>query len=536
MVNIGVLTYVYNVNKLEILDKLQQLFGEDKLIQGQKLETYLKNTLDIKRNVVCVIQVDNASEIPSIVQLANVYHTPIYTISTGHNWGYGCSMPVVDDCIILDLHKLTKITIIDPIRGLFELEPGVTQGMLRQFLDQQHLNFMVPTTGAGPSCSLIGNALERGYGLTPTISHINAITSYEAVLPNGEIYKSPFKLIGCELLSHYYPYGLGPYIDALFSHSNFGIVTKATFVLKVAPEHFEIVYFGCRQEQKLETMVEYIHLFLQKYPDNIPAINLINKNRMKMTLRIKDTKQISKYNIFRFLTKSQDMEWIAIGGLFGTKKIINVIKKDIKKLASRDLDRLIFVSNSKINFLNKIAKLNFFRNSEMRHGIEQLDQIRDLLLGKPNEFQIKAIYNSDKILENEQLNPSIQNIGLIWFAPLIPLVPNQIRRFVNLVYEISAKHLQKPKITLSSKSDLCFDCTIIILFDKNNKSNVASAKQYFQDLFDGAHQAGFYPYRLDVDTMKQYTQMTNSYSDIVDRIFTAVDPNSILSPGRYRKP
>ncbi len=113
------------MEKEEILIKLQQLLGQDKLVQGKELDAYLENTLDVKRNIICAIQVTSSSEIPAIVHLANQHHTPIYTISTGHNWGYGCSLPTVDDGIILDLHKLTKITVIDPIRGLFELEPGV---------------------------------------------------------------------------------------------------------------------------------------------------------------------------------------------------------------------------------------------------------------------------------------------------------------------------------------------------------------------------------------------------------------------------
>ena len=34
----------------------------------------------------------------------------------------------------------------------------------------------MPVTGAGPNCSLLANALERGYGITPPTDHFGAVT------------------------------------------------------------------------------------------------------------------------------------------------------------------------------------------------------------------------------------------------------------------------------------------------------------------------------------------------------------------------
>ncbi len=95
----------------------------------------------------------------------------IYPISTGRNWGYGTSLPAQDDCVILDLSRLQKIHHFDAELGVVTLEPGVTQGMLAAYLYAGNHPFMVPVTGAGPQCSLVGNALERGYGITPHTDH-----------------------------------------------------------------------------------------------------------------------------------------------------------------------------------------------------------------------------------------------------------------------------------------------------------------------------------------------------------------------------
>ena len=40
-------------------------------------------------------------------------------------------------------------------------------------LSAKHGNLhMVPTTGAGPHASVLGNACERGYGITPDTDHL----------------------------------------------------------------------------------------------------------------------------------------------------------------------------------------------------------------------------------------------------------------------------------------------------------------------------------------------------------------------------
>jgi len=107
------------------------------------------------------------------------------------------------------------------------LNPGLTQRQLDAYLKEHNYPFLIPVTGAGPDCSLMGNALERGYGITPYADHFGAVMGLEAVLPNGEIYRSMLKRLGWEkpwirLLNGVW----GPYVDGLFSQSNFGIVNK----------------------------------------------------------------------------------------------------------------------------------------------------------------------------------------------------------------------------------------------------------------------------------------------------------------------
>src|SRR5690606_5593013 len=98
-----------------------------------------------------------------------------------------------------DLSRMDRVVEFDAELGVVTLEPGVTQRGLRDYLEARGSGYLVPVHGGGPSCSLIGNALERGYGITPYTDHFAAVMALEAVLANGEIYRTPITTLGGEL-------------------------------------------------------------------------------------------------------------------------------------------------------------------------------------------------------------------------------------------------------------------------------------------------------------------------------------------------
>ena len=74
-------------------------------------------------------------QVQTIVKTSRELGVPLYPVSTGNNWGYGSAIPTADGCVIVDLSDMTAIT-LDAETGLATLEPGVTQRILRQYLDE----------------------------------------------------------------------------------------------------------------------------------------------------------------------------------------------------------------------------------------------------------------------------------------------------------------------------------------------------------------------------------------------------------------
>src|SRR5437763_1018426 len=129
------------------LDEWREVLRPDQVVTGSGLDPYLVNCLSITRRVLAAVQPENESEVQAIVRIAARHGVRVYAFSTGHNWGYGTSMPVEDDCVLVDLSRLNRILQIDSELGLIRLEPGVTQGQLFEYLRENHHDFFVPTTG-----------------------------------------------------------------------------------------------------------------------------------------------------------------------------------------------------------------------------------------------------------------------------------------------------------------------------------------------------------------------------------------------------
>src|SRR5690606_34412586 len=121
---------VNDANFQQALDKFRKLLGEDNvLVKDEQLIPYNK----------IMMAVDNAEHAPSaavtattveqvqgVVKVCNEHSGPVWTISSGRNFGYGSAAPGQRGQVILDLKKMNKILHVDPELCTALVEPGVT--------------------------------------------------------------------------------------------------------------------------------------------------------------------------------------------------------------------------------------------------------------------------------------------------------------------------------------------------------------------------------------------------------------------------
>ncbi|VAV85714.1 4-cresol dehydrogenase [hydroxylating] flavoprotein subunit [hydrothermal vent metagenome] len=524
----------------------QDKLGKGKVLQGEAAaKRYCPSTVPLKRLIPAALLPEDLSEVTSIVNIATRHKVPLYPISTGNNWGYGSANPAKDWCVIVDMSGMNKIIDFDTELGVITLEPGVTQRDLNRYLSENNLPFLTPVTGAGPSCSILGNALERGYGITPYSDHFGAVTSIEAVMANGRIYSSTLSALGGHEINRLYKYSPGPYIDGLFTQSNFGIVTKMTIMLARRPEKIETFIFTVKDEDGLEPTVRAVREVLESTAGITASINLMNTQRVLSMQAPYPHSEVNSQGVIppavlaKLAKKYGITAWTGVGALYGNKEIVSAARSVIKKILSPEVDKVTFLKHKLVRGGKRVLELIPSKHTEILTARAKiLCESLNIVEGHPSEVALPLAYWRSAVTPPEDnKNPARDGCGLIWYAPLVPMKTDTVRHFVDMVREITPKYGIEPLITLTSLSQRCFDSTVPILYNRANEGAAENAKKCYIALFEAGRKAGFLPYRMGVQSMDMLfnTDQESTAWELIGKIKDAVDPDMIISPGRYSR-
>ena len=144
---------------------------------------------DPKRPAVIVFP-GSASEVAAILRVCAQHKLPVWPVSTGRNWGYGSATAVREGSVLLRLARMNRILEVNERMAYAVIEPGVTYRQLRSHLDANHPDLWCDTTDGPPEGSVIGNALDRGLGVTHYGDHFATLCGMEVVLPTGEVVRT----------------------------------------------------------------------------------------------------------------------------------------------------------------------------------------------------------------------------------------------------------------------------------------------------------------------------------------------------------
>jgi 4-cresol dehydrogenase (hydroxylating) flavoprotein subunit len=521
----------------------QARIGRPAVVEGADAQQrYGICTTGVERAIPAALLPSDVSDIVAILEIAQRYKIPLYPISTGRNWGYGSAVPVADGCVVLDLSSLDRIIEMDTGLGLVTVEPGVTQQRLSDYLDAEQLPFLVPVTGAGPHCSLVGNALERGYGITPYADHFAAVTALEAVLPDGRIYRSALRELGGTAVDRAYKWGIGPYLDGLFAQSGFGIVTQMTIALAPRPERTEAFLFTVEKDAGLEAAVTAVRQALREVGGVSGSINLMNARRMlAMTApypsnRVDGSGILPPEIIAELAAEHRTAAWTGFGALYGNSGVVKAACRAIRRILKPAVLRLRFVTPERIAAADRwLSRIPGLRGGPLSRQARTLAAAMQLVVGKPSRVALPLAYWRSAVPPrfDHDLDPAADGCGLIWYSPLVPMVPDRVRGYVAMISEICTRYRIEPLITLTSLSDRCFDSSVPLLFDRRSADATARAQACYSALLEAGAGAGYLPYRVGVQAMDWLVRPGLPCWDMVAAIKAALDPHSLIAPGRY---
>ena len=121
----------------------------------------------------------------------------------------------------------------------------------------------------------------------------------------------------------------------------------------------------------------------------------------------------------------------------------------------------------------------------------------------------------------------------MWFAPIIPVTRDDVFAFRGIIEPIFAKHGLEACITLTAVNERCFDCTLPILYDKDDPDEVANAQACLSGACRACREHGYIRVPAGPAVDGAGIGARRRLLGCREALKGALDPERILAPGRY---
>jgi 4-cresol dehydrogenase (hydroxylating) len=477
------------------------------LTSAAQLAPYIKTMMpvpDSEHVPSAALLATSVEQIQEIVGICNRYKVPVWPISTGKNLGYGSAAPAERGQVVLDLKRMNRILEVNKDLAYALVEPGVTYQQLYDHIAEHKLGLWLsvpaPSAIAGPT----GNTLDRGVGYTPYGEHFLFACGMEVVLANGEVLRTGMGSLPNSNTWQVFKWGYGPYLDGIFTQSNYGIVTKFGFWLMPAPPVYKPFVIQYQNDEDIVEIVDTIRPL---------RINGVIPNAAVIAYALYDAPTKAKRSDYftgpgaipdaavRKISKDHDLGiWNVYAALYGTQEQVDVNWKIVTQAFGRS------------------GKATIRTEKEMA-GDRAFDYRAEIMRGGMNLVEF-ALYNWRG------------GGGSMWFAPVSQALGSETLKQMSLTKQILGKHgLDYSGEFIVGMRDMHH--IVDVLYDKTNPEQVTAAYQCFDELLTTFSDLGYGTYRVNTAFMDKVAHTYGPVQRQVHKILKdALDPNGILAPGK----
>ena len=528
---------------------------EHVLLGSEAVARHSRDTIPWQWICSAVVYPSSRDEVCAIIRIAAQHGLPVWTFSKGKNWGYGASMATEDGAVIIILERMNRILEVNEELAYAVIEPGVTYRQLSDHLKSRAIKLWTDCTDSTPEGSILGNALDRGLGHTPHGDHFGNLCGLEVVLANGDVIQTGGAPPEAPAW-HTFKWGTGPYVEGLFSQSNFGVVTRAGVWLMPEPEAFQAFFCDIERETDLPAVVDSLrrlalagalrgtaHLIndvlftamVMPYPHDLRDGQSYLSDKARQNLR-------SRHGI---------NPWTLSSGLYGTAAQVRANRALIRRELRR-YGKLTFVSRSDLPTLDRLGRLvkrmqrapllswlggllkNWLIGRAPMEVFELIPNAVSILQGVPSEFIVRfAYFKSRDGRPRSDVNPVRDGCGLIWFAPIVPLTGSHVDRLFDLCRPVFREHGIDFSVSLIVVNPRSAVALMEIFYDKADPAETARASALYEELCRVTVREGYQQYRTNVGHMPRIMEAVPQYQHMLDTVKKVLDPRGILAPGRY---
>lgn len=458
----------------------------------------------------------SVEEVQVLVRLAGETGVGLWTVSRGKNLGYGGAEPREHGSVVLDLSRMDRIHEVDEQLGYAVVEPGVTFFDLFEHLQTNGIKlFMsVPALGWG---SILGNAMDRGYGMSPLGDHFQAICGMEVVLPDGSLLRTGMWAMDGSPLGPVFKGGYGPNVESLFSQSSLGVVTKVGVWLMPWPETYSAGVIQVDEESDLPVLIDVLTDLRRRdvIQNNALCGNVVRALTMNGPRSRWYGDRLTSIPDGVLEDARQQLgigQWNCRFGVYGDKRLAEARLAVVKDAV------LAALPNARISWSTYEGE----GGADFTYD-DLPPQDRTQMAGVPSLGALETV------------KFYAENGGHIDIAPLIPAKGALVYEFYQEAKALYAKHGFDIYIGYHLYQRHMVHVTMIF-FDNDDHEQIARARALYAEVLEAARRHGYAPYRGHVDNMdliaKGFDFNDHAMQRFQERLKDALDPAGVINPGK----
>ena len=531
-----------------VADALRAIVGnEHVLTTPDALDAYSRCTIPWSTQCAAVIFPASTEEVAEAVKVAARHGVPIWPSSKGRNWGYATTLASRDGAIVMILERMNRIIEVNEELAYAVIEPGVTYEQFNAYLRERGHKLWIDCIDGTAQGSVLGNAIERGVGETSYGDHFGNLCGLEVVLPDGEVIRTGSTRQGLKTW-HTHKWGVGPYLEGIFTQSNLGIVTRAGIWLLPEPESHNSFVFQVFDESVLPKVLDaYRHLALtgvittkMHMINDFVSMSILTQ---RMSESVSQSGALTDADLDRLRHKYGVSPWSCAGAIYGAPALVRLQRSLIRK-ALGPYGKLIFVADWQVPWIERIVRWSW-KSDAMRWltqklagtslpMLESAPFVHKIQQGIPTEYFVKhAYYRYRHSRPVGDVHPARDGCGLIWFAPIVPFTNEHVWPYLDEARKIYAAHGFDFYVAMMLMNPRSMICLMAVMFDRESPQEVEQSKRLYDALLAHMRERHYEQYRAGFAAWDTLYDDAPELKRLNDRIKAALDPANILAPGHY---
>ena len=345
-------------------------------------------------------------------------------------------------------------------------------------------------------------------GYTPYGDHFGMQCGMEVVLGDGEVVRTGMGAMPGNNTWQLFKYGFGPYVDGMFSQSNFGIVTKMGIWLMPEPPGYRPYMITFEREEDIEQVIE----ILRPLKVGMVIQNAATVRNLVLDAAISETK--SRYysgdgpipdSVARDIMADQEIGmWNFCGALYGPPPVMDTLWTVIR------------------DSFSAVPGARFYFEEDRTRRPDILIHRAETMRGIP------------KLTEFGFLNWNGGG-GHVGFSPVSPITgADAIRQYEMVSGRVREYGFDYMGLMAIGWRDLHH--VAVIVYDRNSPDERTRIDELFKVLVAEAAAEGYGEYRTHIGYMDEiaatYNWNDNALMKMHEKIKDALDPNGIVAPGK----